>query len=227
MSRRPNRKRSRKSAPPSGLRRVQFVWLALLASMTVVGGFLLLVDGRPIPRLDGLAMPALAEAGSPNTLESVFRTRQTLDRQRWTGIVIHHSATPSGSPTTISRQHEQEFGYVSLGHHFIIGNGSGMTDGEIYVGPRWLGQQPGAHAGGPTGHQHNLRSISICLVGDGRRQAFTPTQIRRTAQLVATLCRELDIPAEAVLLHSDVTEIQDPGPLFPLAAFKAELAEAL
>ena len=226
MSRSRTRTRSRKSAPPSGLRRVQYVWLALLGSMTVVGGFLLLVDGRPIPRLDGLAMPALAEAGSPNTLESVFRTRQALDRQRWTGIVIHHSATPSGSPASISRQHEQDLGFVSLGHHFLIGNGSGMTDGEIYVGPRWLSQLPGAHVGGPD-QKHNLHSISICLVGDGRRQAFTATQVRRAAQLAATLCRELDIPPEAVLLHSDIAQTQDPGPLFPSAAFRAELGEAL
>lgn len=226
MSRRPARKRSRKSAPPSGLRRVQVVWLALLASITAVGGFLLLVDGRPIPRLDGLAMPALAEAGTPNTLESIFRTRAPLDRQRWTGIVIHHSASPSGSPTSISRQHEQ-LGYQGLGHHFIIGNGSGMADGEVYVGPRWLSQLPGAHAAGPLGQQHNLHSISICLVGDGRRQGFTPAQIRRAAQLAATLCRELDIPPEAVLLHSDIVEVQDPGPLFPAAAFRAELADAL
>jgi N-acetyl-anhydromuramyl-L-alanine amidase AmpD len=208
------------------LRRVQFVWLALLISITAVGGFLLLVDGRPIPRLDGLAMPALAEAGSPNTLESIFRTRRQLDRERWTGIVIHHSFSPSGSAATISRQHEQE-GYQGLGHHFIIGNGSGMTDGEVYVGARWLSQLPGAHAAGPLGHQHNLHSVSICLVGDGRRQGFSPAQIRRAAQLAATLCRELEISADAVLLHSDIVQTQDPGPLFPTAAFRAELADAM
>ena len=35
---------------------------------------------------------------------SIEQQHAPLDRARWTGIVIHHSGSPSGSPTTISRQ---------------------------------------------------------------------------------------------------------------------------
>lgn len=203
--------------------RAKVVWVSLVGAMTVVGGSLLAIEGRPAPRVGGLSLSPLVAAGTPTTVESVFSTTVPLDRQRWTGIVIHHSGAPLGNQATIASEHEA-MGLRGLGHHFIIGNGKGMQDGGIHVGFRWMDQLPGAHAGGKNGDQHNLHSISICLVGEGNRRSFTHNQYNRLVQLTAALCRELGIPRDHVYLHSEIAETSDPGALFPTADFRRDLS---
>ncbi len=222
--RKTSKSRTNKSRKPKGSGvRTKVVWLSLLGAMTMVGGMLLAVEGRPAPRVDGLAFAPLAAAGEPNSLETIFRTQQPLDTRRWQGIVIHHSNGPLGSPATIGAEHEA-MGLRGLGHHFIIGNGNGMRDGEVNVGYRWLNQLPGAHTGGPRGDEHNLHSVSICLVGDGNRRPFTAAQYERLVELTVALCRELNIPRESVYLHSQVAPTTDPGALFPTANFRRDIA---
>lgn len=216
-ARRRSPRASSKSAPFAGVARVRKVWLAFLGSMTVVGGLLLMLDGRPVPRLDGLSLSPLAVAGAATDTgqtDPVFATRRLLDAGRWRAIVIHHSGSASGSPASIEREHEAR-NFKGLGHHFIIGNGDGMDDGQLHLGYRWLDQLPGAHAGGQNGDWLNQHSISICLVGDGNRRAFSPAQIRRVAGLIESLRGRLEIPANQVFLHSDVAAVQDPGRFFP------------
>lgn len=189
--------------------------------MTGIGGLLLLVDRRPAPRLDGISLPALVAAGSTSG-EPALQSRVPLRRGQWQAIVIHHSGSPAGKPADIAAQHEA-LGYRGLGHHFIIGNGRGMDDGELHVGFRWLDQLYGAHAGGPDGDWYNRHSISICLVGDGNRRPFTPAQMRRLMQVVGALCRELGIPPERVVLHSEIAPTTDPGRLFPTGMLREGL----
>lgn len=209
----------------ASLTRTRVVWVSLLIAMSSVTVILMALSGRPVPRLDGVSLPPLAAAGGIAPVESVFRTRAEIEDGRWLGIVVHHSGSPVGSPASIAAEHEA-LNFRGLGHHFVIGNGRGMDDGELHVGYRWLEQLPGAHAGGPRGDWHNLHSISICLVGDGNRRPFTVSQIRRLVQLVAALCRELEIPPENVLLHSEIAPASDPGVYFPAAAFRGQISSA-
>lgn len=206
-------------------RRVKIVWGSLLGSMTLVGGLLLVLENNPAPRVGGLSMAPLVAAGAPSNIEGVLRTPVPLDHAKWRGIVIHHSGSLLGSPASIEAEHEAR-NFRGLGHHFVIGNGNGMDDGEIHAGYRWENQLPGAHAGGADGQLHNLHSISICLVGDGNRRAFTTMQMNRLAELVATLSRELGIPADKVVLHSDIAPTDDPGRYFPVAEFRRALQRA-
>lgn len=225
MARRTRQRKARVSGPGGLLpKRAGVVWAALVASMTVVGGGLLLADQKAAPRSGGLSVPPLLAAGNPSGIDVVFRTRQSLDRARWKGIVIHHSGQAFGSPDSIQAEHLRQ-GFKSMGHHFVIGNGSGMDDGELRVGDRWLDQQPGAHAGGERGDWHNQHSISICLVGNGDRRPFTKAQITRLNQLVAALSRELNLPAEAIVTHSQIAPTSDPGRFFPETLFRSRLAE--
>ncbi|MEX2219570.1 MAG: peptidoglycan recognition family protein [Phycisphaerales bacterium] len=213
---------SRKAGAIPLASRARNVWVALLLSMTTVGGLLWVLQGAPAPRLDGLSLPAAVAAARPSAIETVFRTRAPAQPGRWQAIVIHHSGSPFGTASTIEAQH-RAMNLQGLGHHFIVGNGSGMDDGDIHVGYRWLDQLPGAHAGGPRGDWLNRNAIGICLVGDGRKRAFTDQQVRRLAQLVGELSQRLDIPASRVYLHSDVAETDDPGRFFPEAAFREQL----
>jgi len=204
--------------------RRRIVWLSLAVSMSLVGSVLLALEGRPAPRLDGLALSMPVGAEGPAGIESVFRTRADLEGRRWRGIVIHDSGEAFGSPASIARQHEQR-GLVGMGHHFLICNGAGAPDGEVHVGFRWLDQLPGAHTAGPEAEVYNQQYIGICLIGDGDRRGFTDAQMRRLIELVAALQRKLDIPVENIRLHRDVAGVSSPGRLFPEAAFRRRLAE--
>lgn len=207
-----------------GLSRPQAVWLSLLASMTLGGGALLAIDA---PRAGAGKAIALAAATSPAQtpdIAAIFqRIEAPLDTKRWQRVVIHHSATPFGSAETIGAQHTAQ-GLQGLGYHFVIGNGQGAEDGELFVGRRWLEQLPGAHVAGPQAPWNNQHAIGICLVGDGDRRSFTPAQLARLGELVAALCRELDIPESQVVLHRDLAPTSSPGRLFPEAALRARIA---
>ncbi len=204
------------------MNRTKVVWGALLGAMTAAGALLFALDGKAGVRIDGLSLPALVAPAGPSSVEGVFRTRAALDKQRWLSIVVHHSGTASGTPETLEAQ-ARAAGLRGLGHHFVIGNGHGLDDGEIHVGYRWLDQLPGAHAAGKDADWYNLHSIGVCLVGNGQRQRFTPTQLRRLDQLVDALAREFGVARERILLHSEIAPVADPGMLFPAAEFRAGL----
>jgi len=190
--------------------------------MTLVGAMLgLLGSGGPMG-IQGLTLPPMASIAGGSSLETIFENVKPLDRQRWRGIVIHHSGAPYGTPESLTAE-ARRANLSGLGYHFLIGNGSGMGDGDIHVGYRWLDQLPGAHAVGPQAEAYNQHSIGICLIGDGNRRPFSDLQIQRLAELVASLARELDIPADQILLQSDIAETASPGRYFPEAAFRAYL----
>lgn len=203
--------------------RTRTVWLALLGAMTTVGGLLVLLDGRPAA-VQGMTLTPLVATGTTQSLSTIFRTRQPLATERWSHIMIHHSGAPAGSPAMLEQQHRGA-GLRSLGHHFVIGNGRGMEDGELHVGLRWLDQQPGAHAAGEHGDAFNQVAISICLVGDGNRQAFSRAQMDRLVQLVRSLQQQFNIPARNVVLHSAAAPVSDPGTLFPVAWLREQVAQ--
>ena len=193
--------------------------------MTLVGGMLLLVDGRPVPRMDGMSLSPLASATTIGTANNdddpVTQTRVPLNTRQWQAIVIHHSGSPFGTPASITKEH-QDHGLQGLGHHFIIGNGNGMDDGQVHIGYRWLDQLPGAHSSGANADWYNLHAVSICLVGDGNQRPFTPAQIRQLKTLVESLQRRLGLTDPArVILQSDISDVADPGRLFPVDAIRS------
>lgn len=218
------RSRAGSAVPP----RAAIVWMSLVGAMTTVGGGLLLLDGGRRSPLDGVRLPAataLMAVSTPRSLEGVLETREPLDRDRWLAIMVHHSGAAFGTPQSLEREH-RAMGLRGLGHHFVIGNGNGMGDAEVFVGYRWLDQLPGAHAAGDheVADWHNRHAISICLVGDGNRRGFTPAQLQRLVDLVGTLARDLRIPTANIVLHSDASEVSDPGVAFPAAAFREMVA---
>jgi N-acetyl-anhydromuramyl-L-alanine amidase AmpD len=218
--RRPSNRR-RSPVQPSGATRAQIVWVSFLAAMTIAGGLMLLVDGRPSPRSDGLSLSPLAAATTigSDAADPLTQTRVPLDLAKWQAIVIHHSGSTRGDAASIEREERDLHG--GYGHHFIIGNGNGMDDGQVHIGYRWLDQLSGAHASGPNAQFYNDHAISICLVGDGNRQGFTPAQLRQLARLVESLRRATGLPVERVLLQSDLAAVSDPGKLFPAGMFNA------
>lgn len=216
-------RRSRPSAKAPAPSRARVVWGALLTAMTGVGGFLWILQGGPNMGGGGLALPPMVAAAGPTSIEAIFRTRAEVPRGRWQAIVIHQSGSAFGTPASIEAEHKAR-SYEGMGFHFLVGNGSGLEDGEIHVGYRWLDQAAGTHAAGKQADWFNRNSIGICLVGDFSRKAPTERQIWRLNQLVQSLSDRLGIPADRVYLHRDIAQTNDPGAFFPEAAFRAQLA---
>lgn len=186
--------------------------MSFLAAMTAVTGVLALGDHDAPAGFLVVTPSVLVDTPSAHP---VLRTETPLDYERWRGIVIHHSGTPSGDPDSIRKRH-LEYGFQSMGYHFLIGNGNGLGDGVIHVGERWVKQQPGVHTAGPHQTHHNLRSIGICLVGNGDRRAFSDRQMTELVRLVQGLQRELKIPSDQVFLHRELApeDATSPGRFF-------------
>ncbi|EDY82050.1 LysM domain protein [Verrucomicrobiia bacterium DG1235] len=171
--------------------------------------------------------PAAAAASKPSLASSDLKT---LDRTRtkssqWRHIVIHHSASASGSAKAFDRFHREERRMENgLAYHFVIGNGRGMKDGELHIGDRWKKQIQGGHL---SSYTLNQISIGICLVGDFSKTKPTAKQMATLEALVRYLMSKAKVPLSRVtthtLIHPKHTEC--PGKHFPTKTLKAKLAK--
>ncbi|MEY3230682.1 MAG: hypothetical protein RL689_771 [Planctomycetota bacterium] len=203
--------------------RSQYVFMSLVAAMTLGAAVLYAVSRKPVSGQGGFVLPAMMMTDSPSTVELVLEPTAGLQRARWKSIVIHHSDSAFGDQASLEKDARLR-NLKGIGYHFVIGNGNGMGDGELFVTPRWNQQRQGAHVAGGKGEAYNRESIGICLVGDGDRQKFTRAQISRLIQLIDTLQAELRIPADRVLLHREIAAVGSPGSLFPAADVRRALA---
>lgn len=141
---------------------------------------------------------------------------------RWTCIVIHHSASEVGGAGRFDKQHRDK-GWDELGYHFVIGNGSDTAVGQVEVGPRWLEQKHGAHCKTDDGY-FNQHGIGICLVGNFENHRPDPAQLRSLARLVRYLQVQFHIPEDRLYTHGGVTgKTLCPGSQFDLAQLKLML----
>jgi N-acetyl-anhydromuramyl-L-alanine amidase AmpD len=161
----------------------------------------------------------IADAGAEPGQRSVPRPRD------WQLIVIHHSATPTGSAATFDASHRARGMINGLAYHFVIDNGSEDTeDGFIETGARWVRQMPGGHC---RQADVNQRGIGICLVGDFTHKQPTENQMRSLALLIRGLQHQFGIADENVIGHGDIIgEFSEcPGKSFPWADLKRRLKE--
>jgi hypothetical protein len=142
--------------------------------------------------------------------------------REWRHIVVHHSASATGSAASFDRAHRDR-GWDGLGYHFVIGNGSGSGDGQVEVGYRWNKQLAGAHAGN---YEFNQHGIGICLVGDFEHGG--PPSARQMAslrQLVAFLQARTGVPTNEIIGHGNVPgrNTECPGRYLDMNSFRASL----
>ena len=127
----------------------------------------------------------------------------------WKWIVIHHSASPTGSAAIFDREHKAK-GWDGVGYHFVIGNGTNSGNGQVEVTARWPIQKWGAHAKTPD-NRFNDYGIGICLVGNFEIERPTAAQMASLEKLVAFLMQRYNIPPERVLRHKDTKSTECPG----------------
>jgi LysM repeat protein len=155
-------------------------------------------------------------------------TRRALDRVavkpgQWEHIVIHHSGTSLGSGKNIDRYHREERHMENgLAYHFVIGNGNGMKDGEIYIGGRWKKQIEGGHL---AVHSLNLNSIGICLIGNFEKERPSARQLNSLEALIRYLQKATGLSTDAVTTHKLIHPKHTlcPGRRFPAEAFNVRL----
>jgi len=131
----------------------------------------------------------------------------------WRYIVVHHSASDSGSAAEFDKYHRETRGWQNgLGYHFVIGNGTGSEDGEIEMGSRWKRQIDGAHAGVK---EYNHYGIGICLVGNFNKYYPTQAQMKSLTALVEYLQERCHISSDSILMHRQCKHTDCPGRNFP------------
>jgi len=131
----------------------------------------------------------------------------------WSFIVVHHSGTRSGSVSSIHRNHRSRkdaYGqpWLGIGYHFVIGNGNGQADGLIKATFRWEQQIHGAHSGNAV---YNARGVGICLIGNFQDSKPSPRQMESLTQLIRTISKRHNIPADRIIGHSDIKATACPG----------------
>ena len=141
-----------------------------------------------------------------------------VESRNWKYVVIHHTATESGSLDQIHRAHLQRKDsqgrpWRGIGYHFVIGNGQGMKDGQVEPTFRWQGQIDGAHAGQEI---FNKFGIGVCLIGNFEANKPSQAQLDSLKKLLAYLDRTYAIHADHVLGHGQIKSTQCPGQKFPL-----------
>jgi N-acetyl-anhydromuramyl-L-alanine amidase AmpD len=149
--------------------------------------------------------------------------RAPVKKGRWKYIVVHHSATAVGSAKGMDEYHRAKRHMENgLAYHFVIGNGRGMKDGEIYVGKRWTKQLHGGHL---SRESLNQVSIGICLVGNFNNSVPTRRQIDSLEALLESLMQRTGVPVSKVETHKQIQpkHTECPGKRFDLDAVKRRL----
>ena len=161
----------------------------------------------------------------PWSAGKLVKTRPEKYSRRWRYIIIHHSATKTGSARIFGDYHRSRGWKNGLGYHFVISNGtSGLRDGQVEIGPRWKKQIIGAHC---DARGMNYVSIGICLTGNLEVQRPTKAQMESLRRLVRMLMRQHNIPASKVAGHGNMDRgSKCPGKNFPLSGFRRDIANA-
>lgn len=130
---------------------------------------------------------------------------------------------------SIHRAHKQRKdsagnSWLGIGYHFLIGNGTGMSDGQIQPTFRWKQQIHGAHSGSVV---HNANGIGVCLIGNFENHAPTIKQMKAITTLVKALTQQYKIPARLVIGHNTVKPTACPGKNFPLQEVRNSVSEEI
>ena len=149
-------------------------------------------------------------------------------RNRWTYIVIHHSAGTFGNINFLQQVHRQRQArdpIDAIPYHYVIGNGNGLGMGEVASDWRQSGQLWGAHVSA-NNWDKNWKGIGICLIGNFEQHPVPPAQYRALVKLTKALMNRYVITADRVNGHGylDGESTLCPGQHFPMDRFRREIA---
>ena len=116
-----------------GVARAYDVSVQSLAERNGLKPTALLLIGQKLRIPSSTSTSRTSESALPKDVQQAIASAH-VKSGRWKRIVIHHSGTAEGTIKGMNAYHlnvrHMENG---LAYHFVIGNGHGMGDGEIYV----------------------------------------------------------------------------------------------
>ena len=163
-----------------------------------------------------------ARAALPRSIQRAI-DKAPVRSGRWQCIVIHHSGVDTGTVKAMDKYHrEVRHMENGLAYDFVIGNGSGMGDGEIAVGRRWTKQLDGGHL---ASEAQNKIAIGICLVGNFDERRPTRKELESLRALVRALMVRCNLTPRAVKTHQQINAVPTrcPGAKFPASDFLGSL----
>ena len=191
-------------------------------SFHVYPGKRLVIPARATVRQTPSSTEASARNGARTELpRSIQRAidKAPVRPGRWQYIVIHHSGVDTGTVKAMDQYHRDVRHMENgLAYDFVIGNGSGMGDGEIAVGRRWTQQLDGGHL---ASEAQNKVALGICLVGNFDERRPTPRELDSLRALVEGLMVRCKLTPRAVKTHQQINIVHTrcPGAKFPIQSF--------
>jgi hypothetical protein len=181
-----------------------------------------MISGRTVLGLSGVHQNSNPSGQDVKTLWMA-----DVEETQWEYIIIHHSATESGSVESIHQEHLKRRDaegnrWLGIGYHFVIGNGHGMSDGTVQSTFRWDEQIHGAHSGSEV---FNSRGIGICVIGNFEDTAPSKAQLDSLKTLVIALSSRHRITPENFMGHAAVKTTACPGKHFPLKEVRQVVSE--
>jgi hypothetical protein len=161
--------------------RTFFVWVSLVASMTLTGLVLLALDQQS-PANGAYSLASYLRLDS---VDKVAFRPITGQAAQWNRIEVYYSQTNSGNAEDLSLISSLR-GTPRGDFHFLVGNGRGAQDGQIQCTDRWIQQQSTSGI------------IRICVVADLYDSPVTAYQLRRTTALVEALSRRFNIKTQYI-----------------------------
>ena len=191
----------------------------------VYPGQRLIIPARSSARSASSADMSVRPGAHPLLPRSIQRAidKAPVQPGRWQYIVIHHSGVDTGTVKGMDEYH-REIRHMEngLAYDFVIGNGSGMGDGEIAVGRRWTLQLDGGHL---ASEAQNKIALGICLVGNFDEHRPTPREMDSLRALVQALMARCHLTPLAVKTHQQINIVHTrcPGARFPTSSFLSSL----
>ena len=181
-----------------------------------------MISGRAVLGLSGGQQRA---KGSRQDVKNSWMA--DVEETQWEYIIIHHSATETGSVESIHEEHLKRRDaegnhWLGIGYHFVIGNGHGMPDGTVQSTFRWNEQIHGAHSGIAV---FNSRGIGICVIGNFEEAAPSKAQLDSLKTLVKVLSVRHRITPKNFMGHTAVKTTACPGKHFPLNEVRQVISE--
>ncbi len=198
----------------------------LSGSCHVLSGQRLLVPAhagsQPAAQRAAPSPQPVAPSSLPRSIQRAINNAE-VKPGRWKLIVIHHSGVDTGTVKSMDHYHRDVRHMENgLAYHFVIGNGSGMGNGQIAACHRWAEQLDGGHLASEVQNEY---SLGICLVGNFDSHPPTPRQMESLRALVGALMARCKLPPSAVKTHQQINIVSTrcPGAKFPTASFLKSL----
>ena len=171
--------------------RVTKILLSLVISMTVGAVILMALEDKSISG----GTFSLASYSALGSIKQAIVSESTTSVRQWERIEVFYSRTSGGNLDQLASLN----GLMSpedVNFHFLICNGLGGIDGQIFTTEKWLRQWSSLPGGSWNGTE---RTIRICVIASGTGNPPTGSQLTRTAELIETLLRKFHIDRENII----------------------------